>query len=143
MLFIVIFVIIKNSILAKNYYKIVEESILKGKNEYNFNALKPLFIIAFMTFVIMSSEGAIEHWSGLYLKEVVGIMAQNRIGFGFIFFSIMMTFGRFFADKISAEIGSLKIIFYGCIFAGIGYACILISVFEVTFIEAAKRVGII
>ena len=139
MLFIVIFVIITNSILAKNYYKIVEESILKEK-KYNFNTLKPLFIMAF---VIMSSEGAIEHWSCIYMKEVVGVMNQNRIGLGFIFFSIIMTFGRFFADKISAEIGSLKIIFYGCIFAGIGYACILISVFEVTLIEAAKRVGII
>jgi len=82
----------------------------------------------------MSSEGAIEHWSGLYMKEVVGVVEQNRIGFGFIFFSITMTFGRFFADRISEKIGSLKIIFYGCIIASIGYACILISVFEITLI---------
>ncbi|MEZ7876399.1 MAG: MFS transporter [Polaribacter sp.] len=134
MLFIVLFVIITNSILAKNYYKIVEESVSKEKKEYDFNALKPLFIIAFIAFVIMSSEGAIEHWSGLYLKEVVGVVEENRIGFGFIFFSIMMTFGRFFADRISEKIGSLKIIFYGCIIASIGYACILISVFEITLV---------
>jgi MFS family permease len=134
MLFIVLFVIITNIILAKNYCKVVEKTVSKEKKEYDFNALKPLFIIAFIAFVIMSSEGAIEHWSGLYLKEVVGVYEQNRIGFGFIFFSIMMTFGRFFADKISAKIGSLKIILYGCIIASIGYACILVSIFEVTLI---------
>jgi MFS family permease len=134
MCFIVLFVIVTNIILAKNYYKIVEETVSKEKKEYDFNALKPLFIIAFIAFVIMSSEGPIEHWSGLYLKEVVGVSQQNHIGFGFIFFSIMMTFGRFFADKISEKIGSLKIIFYGCIIASIGYACILVTVFEITLL---------
>ena len=134
MLFIVLFVIITNITLAKNYYKIVEETVSKEKKEYNFNALKPLFIIAFIAFVIMSSEGAIEHWSGLYLKEVVGISQKSYIGYGFVFFSVMMTVGRFFADKISAEIGSLKIIFFGSIIASVGYACILVSVFKITLL---------
>jgi MFS family permease len=134
MLFIVIFVIITNIILAKNYYKIVEEIVSKEKKEYDFNALKPLFIIAFIAFVIMSSEGAIEHWSGLYLKEVVGISQKNYIGYGFVFFSIMMTVGRFFADNISEKIGSLKIIFFGSIIASFGYACILVSIFKITLL---------
>ena len=134
MLFIVLFVIITNITLAKNYYKIVEETVSKEKKEYNFNALKPLFIIAFIAFVIMSSEGAIEHWSGLYLKEVVGISQKSYIGYGFVFFSVMMTVGRFFADKISAKIGSLKIIFFGSIIASVGYACILVGVFKITLL---------
>ncbi len=134
MLFMVTFVIVTNIFLAKHYYKIVEVATTKEKKEYDFKVLKPLFIIAFIAFVIMSSEGAIEHWSALYLKEVVGVVQKNFIGFGFIFFSIMMTLGRFFADKISEKIGSLKIIFYGCILASIGYGCILFSVFEITLL---------
>jgi MFS family permease len=134
MLFIVLFVITTNLILAKNYYKIVEETISKEKKEYDFHALKPLFIIAFIAFVIMSSEGAIEHWSGLYLKEVVGIAQENYLGFGFIFFSVMMTLGRFFADQISAKIGAIKIIFYGCLIACVGYVCILTSLFKITLL---------
>lgn len=134
MLFMVVFVIVTNILLAKHYYKIVEATTEKEKKEYHFNTLKPLFIIAFIAFVIMSSEGAIEHWSALYLKEVVGVVQENFIGFGFIIFSVMMTLGRFFADQISEKIGSLKIIFYGCILASIGYGCILVSTFEITLL---------
>lgn len=134
MLFMVFFVIVTNILLAKHYYKIIEKTIAKEKKEYHFKALKPLFIIAFIAFVIMSSEGAIEHWSALYLKEVVGVVQKNFIGFGFIVFSVMMTLGRFFADQISEKIGSLKIVFYGCMLASIGYVCILISIFEITIL---------
>jgi fucose permease len=137
MLVIVIFVIITNILLAKNYYKIVEEMASKEKKEYHFKSLKPLFITAFIAFVIMSSEGAIEHWSGLYLKEVVGVVQKNYIGFGFIFFSVMMTVGRFFADTISEKMGSLKIIFYGCMLASAGYVGVLTGVFEISLVGFA------
>ena len=134
MLFIVLFVILSNGVLGKNYYKIIEREISEEKKEYHFKTLKPLLIIAFIAFVIMSSEGAIEHWSSLYLKEVVGITEHHLVGYGFIFFSIMMTLGRFFADTISAKIGSLKIIYYGCVLASIGYVCILFSTFKIAIL---------
>lgn len=134
MLCVVLFVIITNILLAKHYYKTTEKTVSKKENTYHFNALKPLFIIAFIAFVIMSSEGAIEHWSALYLKEQVGVTLEKNLGLGFIAFSIMMTIGRFFGDRISEKIGSLKIIFYGCLISSIGYLCILTNLFYSTIV---------
>ncbi len=134
MIFMISFIVLTNILLAKHYYSIVEETSKKQKKTYRFKTLKPLFLIAFIAFVIMSSEGAIEHWSTLYLLEVVEISQEKLAGLGFIMFSATMTIGRFFGDKISEKIGSLKIILWGCILAGIGYICILLSMFIVTIV---------
>lgn len=134
MLLMASFIVLVNLILAKHYYNIVEEITPKQKGSYQIKILKPLFAIAFIAFVIMSSEGAIEHWSTLYFIEVVEIAKENLAGIGFIVFSTMMTIGRFFGDKISEKIGSTKIILWGCILASIGYLCILTSHFFITVI---------
>ncbi|MFL1012633.1 MFS transporter [Flavisericum labens] len=125
-------VISMNIYLSKNYFNIIEAQVSKGKKSLKLTALSPLFIIAFLAFVIMSSEGAIEHWSALYLLEVVAIPQKNLAGFGFVLFSITMTIGRFFGDGISSKIGSIKTILFGSVLAGFGYLLVLFSKFEVT-----------
>lgn len=134
MLIVASFVILVNLFLGKNYYRIVEKITPKEKNSYHILTLKPLFAIAFIAFVIMSSEGAIEHWSTLYFIEVVEIAQKNLAGIGFIVFSTTMTIGRFFGDKISERIGSIKIILLGCILACLGYLCILWAHFFITIL---------
>ncbi|MDB4402994.1 MFS transporter, partial [Algibacter sp.] len=137
MLTISVFIILINLVLTKYYFSISEEQHSKETNTYSLKKIRPLIAIAFIAFVIMSSEGAIEHWSSLYLLEVVKITKQNLAGLGFIVFSVMMTIGRFFGDGISAKIGSIKIILLGCVLASIGYLCILVSQLIITVLGFA------
>jgi MFS family permease len=134
MIAVTILIILLNIGFVKHYFSISETQYSKEKNSYSFKKIKPLFGIAIFGFVIMGSEGAIEHWSSLYLIEVVKITQQNLAGIGFIVFSVMMTIGRFFGDSISAKIGSIKIILLGCTFAIIGYCGILIGQFIITIL---------
>jgi MFS family permease len=132
MIAMALLVIMVNLILGKNYVHIVEKVEAKEKTSYHVKSLKPLYVIAFIAFVIMSSEGAIEHWSTLYFTEIVGVAQNNLAGIGFIVFSIMMTIGRFFGDKISERIGSIKIVLLGCILGCIGYFAVLSSQFYIS-----------
>ena len=131
---VAVFIILINLVLTKHYFSISEQQQSKEKDSISLKKIRPLIAIAFIAFVIMSSEGAIEHWSSLYLIEVVKITQQNLAGLGFIVFSIMMTIGRFFGDGISAKIGSIKIILLGCILAIMGYLCILVSELMITIL---------
>tara|TARA_B110000967_G_scaffold203398_1_gene244008 strand:- start:1161 stop:2219 length:1059 start_codon:yes stop_codon:yes gene_type:complete len=125
-------VILVNIVLAKHYFFITEQQHFKEKTTFSFTKLKPLLTIAFIAVIVMGSEGAIEHWSGLYLLEIVKITQQNLAGIGFIIFSVMMTIGRFFGDGISHKIGSMKTISLGCLLAIFGYLCVLASQFVLT-----------
>ena len=129
MVVMVSFIILVNLVLGKYYIHIAEKVVTKEKTSYHFKTLKPLYTIALIAFVIMCSEGAIEHWSTLYFTEVIGVAKNNLAGIGFIVFSTTMTIGRFFGDKISENIGSIKIILLGCVLASIGYLAILTSQF--------------
>lgn len=120
-------IILTNLVLSKNYIKISEHSKQTEKSSYNFSQLKPLLGLAIIAFAIMGSEGAIEHWSNLYLLEIVEVNSKSVAGLGFILFSIFMTLGRFFGDKISESIGSIKVILYGCLLASFGFGLVLIS----------------
>jgi len=126
MLLIAIVVIVTNLVLAGFYYKINEvEEENKEKGKLPMKVFKPLFILAFLAMITMGNEGAIEHWSSIYLLEVVEVASENYAGFGFTVFSIMMTIGRFFGDGISAKIGSAKIVFLGFLMASLGYLAVL------------------
>ena len=127
-------VILINMRLSKHYFHITESVTSKEKKKFQLKSLSPLLIIAFLAFVIMSSEGAIEHWSTLYLIEVVEITERNLAGLGFILFSTAMTIGRFFGDGISAKRGSIKVILLGCLVASMGYLCVLLNMLVVTVI---------
>jgi MFS family permease len=134
MVLIAVFIIIINIFLFKNYIHINESIEKKEGKNFSFKVLKPVIPVALIALVIMSSEGAIEHWSSIYLLEIVTIQNTTLSGIGFLVFSIMMTIGRFFGDGISAKIGSIKIIFFGSVFAILGYCFVLTTNFIVTSI---------
>ena len=122
------FVIVTNLLLFKHYFKIREiEEEAKEKGKLPIKLMKPLFILGFLAMVVMGNEGAIEHWSSIYLTEVVQVSSENLAGLGFTVFSIMMTIGRFFGDGISAKIGSAKIVILGCALAAVGYVFVLFN----------------
>lgn len=122
-------VIILNIGLMRHYYFIKEKEATSDKSSYSIKLLKPLFGLAFIAAIVMASEGAIEHWSKLYLMEVVQTTLESTAALGYILFSIAMTVGRFFADGISLRLGSMKIIIIGIGLSLVGYLLILTTSF--------------
>ncbi len=125
MLFATAFVIITNLLVCKEYITIKVKSEERSKKSFDLTLIKPLLRLTIIAFLIMGSEGAIEHWSKLYMQDIVKISSEKISGFGFVAFSVMMTLGRFFGDAISKYFGSLAIIIGGCIISAFGFLAVL------------------
>jgi fucose permease len=124
-------IIIATLLLSKNYEHIVEPKQDNSKKGTNIlKNIKPVLGLSLVAFIIMLNEGAVEHWSNLYLFDIVGV-SENYAGFGFVIFSLTMTIGRFLGDGVSKKIGSIPAISYGCVIAIIAYGLILVSNFYV------------
>lgn len=125
MLIISVFVIVINFLLAKNYELIIGEEKEKSKESPSFfKSVKPLLVLAIIAFIIMFNEGAVEHWSNLFLFDVIKV-SESKAGLGFIIFSLTMTIGRFLGDGFSTKLGSKKTIKYASIIAFIAYLFIV------------------
>lgn len=132
MLMMSIFIILSTVVLSKNYIYVNELSHEESKESTSiFKNIKPVFGLSVIAFIIMFNEGAVEHWSNLFLFDVVQV-SENQAGFGFIVFSLMMTIGRFLGDGVSKRIGAIKAISYGCVIAGVAYCLILVSNFYIS-----------
>jgi len=127
MLTVAIFLVLTNLMLAKHYTSIKEPDLPEKSTTNKLSNFKLLIGLSLIGFIIMCNEGAVEHWSNLYLLEIVQVNSKALAGLGFIGFSIAMTIGRFLGDRVSARFGALKIIMYGCLLAIVGYLFILSS----------------
>lgn len=81
------FVAASNMLLAKHYYQIKDLTITPNKKSGGIEKLRPLLDLAILTFIIMCNEGAVEHWSNLFLFDVVKV-SEGTAGLGFIAFSL-------------------------------------------------------
>lgn len=100
------FVILSNALLAGSYFGKMSTAGDRGESgKFRFDLIRPLIGLAMLSIIIMGSEGAIEHWSKLYLLDVVNITSDRLAGFGFVAFSTAMTIGRFLGDGISKRLG--------------------------------------
>lgn len=134
MLLIFIFILLTNWYFSKYYENIRADEITNVQIQENrFKSIRPLLGLAVIAFIIMFNEGAVEHWSNLFLFDVVQIH-ESQAGFGFIAFSLLMTIGRFLGDEISKKIGSLNIINGGTIIAVIGYVFIVSASYYLSII---------
>jgi fucose permease len=121
------FIILTTLLLSKNYVHVTEPTQEKSKESTNiFKNIKPVLGLSIIAFVIMFNEGAVEHWSNLFLFDIVQV-SESQAGFGFVIFSLTMTLGRFLGDGISKKIGSIRAIGYGLVIAFIAYTLILES----------------
>ena len=118
----VLLVFVVNLIFQGNYKKIVAAPI--EKEPFSFKNFKPLLLLGIISFVVMGSEGAIVDWSGLFLKEIT-VAPEALWGAGFLGFQMLMTFGRFLGDSISARLGSVRIVALGAAVAILGYFFVL------------------
>ena len=122
-----VFVMITNLFLSKNYAFVVGDKKEKStKNLSFFKSIKPLLVLAIIAFIIMFNEGAVEHWSNLFLFDIVKV-SESKAGLGFIIFSLTMTIGRFLGDGFSQQLGSRRTIVFSTIIAFVGYLFIIMS----------------
>ena len=127
MLLITTTVLITNLALAHHYTKIIEPTKTGATtNPLRLKNILPVLGLSMISFIVLFNEGAVEHWSNLFLFEVVEL-PENQSGFGFVLFSLTMTLGRFLGDGISQKIGPIKTLSYGFITAIAGYGLILMA----------------
>lgn len=120
-------VILANVLVAKAYLGIPGKRIGRQHQPFKAGLLKPLLGLTIIAFLIMGSEGAIEHWSKLYLQDVVLIASERITGLGFVLFSATMTLGRFLGDAVSRRYGAANIIIGGCLVSMSGFLSILMA----------------
>lgn len=130
-----IFLLITNGLLASSYLGHRgkrRETETEGK--FNFALIKPLLGLTVLSMLVMGSEGAVEHWSKLYLLDVVRVATDKVAGYGFVTFSVCMTLGRFVGDDISARFGSFALIIGGAALAAAGFAVTLTAMLWPTLV---------
>ncbi|KAA0022429.1 MFS transporter [Antrihabitans cavernicola] len=82
--------------------------------------------LGLIAFAMLLSEGVANDWSTLQIKEHLSATdATAALAFGA--FSVMMTIGRFGADRIAGALGPVAIVRYGTIVAAVGMAIVVVS----------------
>jgi len=84
-------------------------------------AVLPLGILAFCG---MTGEGSIADWSPIFIHEVVGA-AESFSALGFAAFSVAMTLGRIFGDRVIHQLGRQRLLWYSCLLAVAGLSVVL------------------
>jgi fucose permease len=80
------FVILTTYLLSDNYKDIIEPRQEKSaKNTNIFKNIKPVLGLSVIAFIIMFNEGAVEHWSNLFLFDIVQV-SESKAGLGFVIF---------------------------------------------------------
>ena len=92
-----------------------------GKNKPE----KFLFFLGIVAFCGMAAEGAMADWSGLYIRDVVG-MAGYLAPLGLTVYMVTMASGRFMVDSITQKFGRKRVLQGGglLIFSGLSLAVI-------------------
>lgn len=136
-------VIISNLILSKHYLRIKDQTYLTTDSTTAkpkpFQKILPVIGLSMASFIVMMNEGAVEHWSTLFLFEVVRL-SENTAALGFVMFSLTMTLGRFLGDGVSQKVGSVKTLAYGFIIAIFSY-CLILSSEKITSVLGFALLG--
>ncbi|MFT4685072.1 MAG: MFS family permease [Neolewinella sp.] len=131
------FILSTNLYLCGAYRDRVSTKAEQGDGGFKIGLLRPLLGLAVLSFMIMGSEGAIEHWSKLYMLDIVKIPSDQLASLGFVAFSTTMMLGRFWGDGISSRFGPLKIIMGGTLLASLGFVAVLSEVYGVALLGFA------
>ncbi|MFR1533407.1 MAG: MFS transporter, partial [Bilophila wadsworthia] len=80
-----------------------------------------VLLIGVLCFIMYLSEGTILDWGALFMTAERGTEA-SRAGLAFACFSVAMTIGRLFGDRIVQALGDARVLLYGspCAAAGFG-----------------------
>jgi MFS family permease len=79
-----------------------------------------LWALGALAFACLLIEGASGDWSGVYIKDELGT-GPGFAALGFTAFSVTMTLGRIFGDRLVTALGSTRLVRAGGLVAAIGF----------------------
>ncbi|SHM46073.1 MFS transporter [Cryptosporangium aurantiacum] len=85
-----------------------------------------LLVFGAVGFIVLSSEGAVADWSGVYLRENLAVDV-GAASLGFVAFSGTMTIGRLLGDRVLTRFGSRRTLQWLCALAALGLGGGLLS----------------
>jgi MFS family permease len=85
-----------------------------------------IMLLGLVAFCCLVGEGAADNWSAVYLHEDLGT-SQGFAALGFAAFSVAMTIGRLFGDRLAVRFGPVRLV-RGCgLLAAAGLAAGLLA----------------
>lgn len=85
-----------------------------------------IWVLAALALMVMLCEGAANDWSALHLKDVLGA-SESTAAFAYGTFAATMTIGRLLADRLVTRFGSMAILRYGAVIAGVGITFVALA----------------
>jgi hypothetical protein len=86
-----------------------DASSVQGKDGARFRLPgKALISVALLTFIALFSEGALQDWAAVYMRQVVAVPVSVA-AVGYASYSTAMALGRFGGDRITAFFGELLV----------------------------------
>jgi MFS family permease len=85
-----------------------------------------LWALGALAFACLLIEGASGDWSGVYIKDELGT-GPGLAALGFTAFSVTMTLGRVFGDRLVARLGSVRLVRAGGLIAALGFGLALVA----------------
>ena len=83
-----------------------------------------VLLIGVLCFIMYLSEGTILDWGALFMTAERGTEA-SRAGLAFACFSVAMTIGRLFGDRIVQALGDARVLLYGSLCAAAGFGLVV------------------
>ncbi|MEA2380646.1 MAG: hypothetical protein QOH72_617 [Solirubrobacteraceae bacterium] len=87
---------------------------------------RTLWALGALAFACLLIEGASGDWSGVYIKDELGT-GPGLAALGFTAFSVTMTLGRIFGDRLVERLGSVRLVRVGGIIAAVGFGLALVA----------------
>lgn len=79
-----------------------------------------VLLIGVLCFIMYLSEGTVLDWGALFMTAERGAEAA-RAGLAYAFFSLAMTFGRLFGDRVVQAFGDARVMLWGSLCAACGF----------------------
>ena len=79
-----------------------------------------LWALGALAFACLLIEGGAADWSGVYIKDELGT-GPGVAALGFTAFSVTMTLGRIFGDRLVTRFGSARLVRTGGLVAAVGF----------------------
>jgi MFS family permease len=83
-----------------------------------------LWALGALAFACLVIEGGAADWSGVYIKDELGT-GPGVAALGFTAFSVTMTLGRLFGDRLVIRFGSARLVRTGALVAAVGFGTAL------------------
>jgi MFS family permease len=83
-----------------------------------------LWALGALAFACLVIEGGAADWSGVYIKDELGT-GPGVAALGFTAFSVTMTLGRLFGDRLVTRFGSARLVRTGALVAAVGFGTAL------------------